>query len=158
MRVFFFCVGADDAKTTTGRKEKTQPRPCFNSFRSRPLLSHLLTIPLTLSLYFSLSLSFHLNLLTKTKKTKNKTGAATEKVSHAFTAEGGIGREFEKSGAVGSTVHEAVGGPFKADSSIGAQFLSDGAVGGTVEAAAEAGQESGEQIKKEGKKEKETKK
>ena len=89
---------------------------------------------------------------------KNKTGAVTEKVSHAFTAEGGVGRQFEPTGAVGSTVDEYVGGPFKADGPVGRQFRSDGAVGGTVETAAEAGQESGEQIKKAGKKEKETKK
>lgn len=119
-----------------------------------------------------------------------KKGSATEKVARAFTAdEGVIGREFTERGAVGSTVHEAVGGPFCADASVGKQFREDGAVreiffsrfergregkkeklltlsfqsnptlfnqvGGTVEAAAEAGEESGAQVKHEGQKEKE---
>jgi hypothetical protein len=66
--------------------------------------------------------------LTSTSNLKKK-GSATEKVARAFTAdEGVIGREFTERGAVGSAVHEAVGGPFRADASVGKQFREDGAV------------------------------
>jgi len=49
-------------------------------------------------------------------------------------------------GKVGGTAQE-VGGPFSADGAIGKQFTKDGAVGGTGEAVAKKGQEKAQEKK-----------